>query len=154
MSIQESIRIVPKGDIGVVEFDLIGEKVNKLSTPVMTRLREVVNELKGSNYKAVVLMSKKPRIFIAGADIEEIKKISTKEEYQNVLKQAHEIFNALEDRPMPTSAAIHGACMGGGCELVLSCDYRLCSDATETRIGLQETKLGIILGFGECIPLP
>ncbi len=63
MSIQESIRIVPRGDIGFVEFDLIGEKVNKLSTPVMTRLREVVDELKGSRYKAVVLISRKTEDF-------------------------------------------------------------------------------------------
>jgi 3-hydroxyacyl-CoA dehydrogenase/enoyl-CoA hydratase/3-hydroxybutyryl-CoA epimerase len=154
MSIQESVRIVPKGDVAVVEFDLIGEKVNKLSSPVMTRIREVVAELKSSSYKAVVLISRKNRIFIAGADIEEIKKINTKEEYLNVLKQAHEIFNALEDLPMPTIAAIHGACMGGGCEMVLACDYRLCSDASETRIGLPETKLGIIPGFGGCVRLP
>jgi 3-hydroxyacyl-CoA dehydrogenase / enoyl-CoA hydratase / 3-hydroxybutyryl-CoA epimerase len=154
MSIQESLKIVPKGDIAFVEFDLVGEKVNKLSSPVMTRLKEVVGELKNSSYKAVVLISRKSKIFIAGADIEEIKKITTKEEYLNVLKQAHEIFNALEDLPMPTIAAIHGACLGGGCEMVLSCDYRLCSDSPDTRIGLPETKLGILPGFGGCVRLP
>lgn len=154
MSIQESIKIVPKGEIAFVEFDLIGEKVNKLSSPVMSRFREVVNELKTASYKAVVLISRKPKIFIAGADIDEIKKIQTKEEYINVLKQAHEIFNTLEDLPMPTIAAIHGACMGGGCEMVLACDYRLSSDAPETKIGLPETKLGIIPGFGGCVRLP
>src|SRR6516164_6153127 len=110
MSIQESVRIVPKGDIAFVEFDLIGEKVNKLSSPVMTRIREVVAELKSSSYKAVVLISRKSKIFIAGADIEEIKRITTKDEFLNVLKQAHDIFNALEDLPMPTIAAINGAC--------------------------------------------
>ena len=60
MSIQESIRIVPKGDVAVVEFDLIGEKVNKLSTPVLTRFKEVVEELGQSSYKAAVLISRKP----------------------------------------------------------------------------------------------
>src|SRR5882762_7564693 len=147
MSIQESVRIVPKGDVAFVEFDLIGEKVNKLSSPVLTRFRELVGELKTSSYKAVVLISRKQKIFIAGADIEEIKRINTKEEFANVLKQAHEIFNSLEDLPMPTIAAVHGACMGGGCEMILACDYRLCSDAPETKIGLPETKLGIIPGF-------
>jgi 3-hydroxyacyl-CoA dehydrogenase/enoyl-CoA hydratase/3-hydroxybutyryl-CoA epimerase len=154
MSIQESIRIVPQGEVAFVEFDLVGEKVNKLSSPVMTRLREVILELKTSPYKAVVLISRKSKIFIAGADIEEIKKINTKPEFLIVLKQAHEIFNALEDLPMPTIAAIHGACLGGGCEMVLACDYRLCSDSKETRIGLPETKLGIIPGFGGCVRLP
>lgn len=154
MSIQESLRIVPKGEIALLEWDLVGEKVNKLSSPVMVRLQELVAELKSSSYKAVVLVSRKPKIFIAGADIEEIKRINTKDEYLRVLAQAHSIFNALEDLPQVTIAAIHGACLGGGCELVLACDYRLCSDAPETKIGLPETQLGIIPGFGGCVRLP
>jgi len=154
MSIQDSLKIVPKGDIALLEWDLYREKVNKLSSPMMARLKDVVAELKTSNYKAVVLISRKPKIFIAGADIEEIKKINTKEEFTSVLTQAHEIFNALEDLPQVTVAAINGACLGGGCELVLCCDYRICSDAPDTKIGLPEVKLGIIPGFGGCVRLP
>lgn len=154
MSIEESLRIVPKGDIALLEWDLVGEKVNKLSSPVMVRLREVVQELKASSYKAVVLVSRKSKIFIAGADIEEIKRINSKEEYLSVLKQAHEIFSALEDLPQVTVAAIGGACLGGGCELVLACDYRICSDSSDTKIGLPEVKLGILPGFGGCVRLP
>jgi 3-hydroxyacyl-CoA dehydrogenase/enoyl-CoA hydratase/3-hydroxybutyryl-CoA epimerase len=154
MSIQESLKIVAKGDIALLEWDLVGEKVNKLASPVMFRLKEVVNELKNSKFKAVILVSRKPKIFIAGADIEEIKKITTKEEFSKVLTQAHEIFNAIEDLPMLTVAAINGACLGGGCELVLTCDYRICSDSKDTKIGLPETKLGIIPGFGGCVRLP
>ena len=56
MSIQESIKIVGKGEVALVEWDMIGEKVNKLSSPMMSRLREVVQELKNSKYKAVVLI--------------------------------------------------------------------------------------------------
>jgi 3-hydroxyacyl-CoA dehydrogenase/enoyl-CoA hydratase/3-hydroxybutyryl-CoA epimerase len=154
MSIQESLKIVPRGDIALLEFDLVGEKVNKLSSPVFFRLREVIEELRRSKFKAVVLISRKPRIFIAGADIEEIQRINSKEEYQKVLSLAHEILNAIEDLPMLTVAAIHGACLGGGTELVLTCDYRLCSDAPETKMGLPETQLGIIPGFGGCMRLP
>ncbi len=154
MSIQESLKIVPKGEIALLEWDLYREKVNKLSAPMMARLKDVVAELKSSNYKAVVLISRKPKIFIAGADIEEIKRISSKEEFTNVLNQAHEIFNALEDLPQVTVAAISGACLGGGCELVLCCDYRICSDSSDTKIGLPEVKLGIIPGFGGCVRLP
>lgn len=154
MSIQESLRIVPNGDIALLEWDLVGEKVNKLSSPVMVRLKEVVEELAKSKYKAVILVSRKQKIFIAGADIEEIKRINSKEEFKRVLDQAHSIFNALEDLPIVTIAAINGACLGGGCELVLTCDYRICSDSPDTKIGLPETKLGIIPGFGGCVRLP
>jgi 3-hydroxyacyl-CoA dehydrogenase / enoyl-CoA hydratase / 3-hydroxybutyryl-CoA epimerase len=154
MSIQESLKIVPHGEIALLEWDLVGEKVNKLSSPVMTRLKEVVAELASSKFKAVVLISRKSKIFIAGADIEEIKRINSKEEFTRVLDQAHQIFNALEDLPLVTIAAINGACLGGGCELILTCDYRICSDSPDTKIGLPEVKLGIIPGFGGCVRLP
>ena len=154
MSIQESLRIVPKGDVALLEWDLVGEKVNKLSSPVLTRLKEIVSELRTSNYKAVVLISRKPKIFIAGADIAEIEKITAKDECLKLLAQAHEIFNALEDLPQVTISAVNGACMGGGCELILTTDYRICSDSPETKIGLPEVKLGIIPGFGGCVRLP
>lgn len=154
MSIQESIRIVPRGEIALVEWDLVGEKVNKLSTPVMTRFKEVLEELNNSSYKAAILISRKPGIFIAGADIEEIKSLKTREAFMPALTAAHEVFNLIEDMKMPVIAAINGACLGGGCELILACDYRMASDDKSTRIGLPEVKLGIIPGFGGCVRLP
>ncbi len=158
MSIQESIRIVPKtvqgGQIALIEWDLVGEKVNKLSTPVMTRFREVLEELNRSNYQAAVMISRKSSIFVAGADIEEIKSLKTKEAFMPALQAAHGVFNLLEDMKMPVIAAIHGACLGGGCEMVLACDYRIATDDSATRIGLPEVKLGIIPGFGGCVRLP
>lgn len=154
MSIQESIRIVPKGEVALVELDLVGEKVNKLSSPVMARLREVVNELAKSNYKAAVLISRKQGIFVAGADIEEIKSLKTREQFKPLLEEAHKILNSIEDMKIPVIAAINGACLGGGCELALGCDYRIASDDPSTKIGLPETKLGIIPGFGGCVRLP
>lgn len=157
MSIQESIRIVPNkmnGAIAMIEFDLIGEKVNKLSTPVMTRFREVLEELDKGSYKVAILISRKPGIFIAGADIEEIKNLKTREAFMPALQSAHAIFNLLEDLKIPVIAAINGACLGGGCELSLACDYRIATDDPGTRIGLPEVKLGIIPGFGGCVRLP
>lgn len=154
MSIQESIKIVPQGDIAVVEFDLVGEKVNKFSTPVMMRLQEVLNELKRSSYKAVIFKSNKPKIFIAGADIEEIKGMTTKEQFEAAVKGGQEIMNQVEDLPMPTIAAVHGACMGGGCEFILACDYRIASEESSTKIGLPEIQLGILPGFGGTQRMP
>ena len=159
MSIQESIRIVPRklssgGEIALVEWDLIGEKVNKLSSPVMARFKEVLEELAKSQYLAAIMISRKPGIFIAGADIEEIKGIKTREAFMPALEGAHAIFNSIEDLKIPVIVAIHGACLGGGCELSLACDYRIATDDPGTRIGLPEVKLGIIPGFGGCVRLP
>lgn len=154
MSIKDSVKIVPKGEIAIVEFDLPGEKVNKFSTPVMLRLKEVVAELKGSKYKAVIFKSNKPKIFIAGADIDEIKVMTTPEQFEKAVAGGQEVFNEIEDLPMLTIAAINGACAGGGCEFIMACDYRIASDDPSTRIGLPETKLGIIPGFGGCVRMP
>ncbi len=154
MSHKDSIKIVPQGDVAFVEFDLVGEKVNKLSTPVVLRLQEVLIELKSSAYKAVVLISNKPKIFIAGADIDEIKSMNSREQFEKAVAAGQNIFNLIEDLPIPVIAAVHGACAGGGCEMILACDYRMASDDPGTRIGLPETQLGIIPGFGGCVRMP
>lgn len=158
MSIQESLKIVPhkisSGEVAVLEFDLVGEKANKFSTPVMLHFQKLIDQLRTSSYKALIIISKKPKIFIAGADIDEIKAMTTKEEFERAVGGGQNVFNALEDLPMPTIAAIHGACMGGGTEMILACDYRIASEDSATRIGLPETQLGIIPGFGGCVRLP
>lgn len=154
MSIKESLKIVPQGDVAVVEFDLVGEKVNKFSTPVMMRLKEVIEELSKSSFKAVIFKSNKPKIFIAGADIEEIQAMTTKDQYAAAVKGGQDVFNLLEDLKIPTIAAVNGACMGGGCEFIMACDYRIASDDSSTKIGLPETQLGIVPGFGGCVRMP
>lgn len=142
------------GSVGYLEFDLENEKVNKLSTPVMLKLRELLQEAARAQYKALVFLSKKQKIFIAGADIDEIRKLNTADQFRDAVKQGQSIFDMIEDLPFPTFAMIHGACAGGGCELVLACDYRIASDDSSTRIGLPETMLGILPGFGGCVRLP
>ena len=99
-------------------------------------------------------ISRKKNIFIAGADIGEIKSINKIETFREVILSAHAILNSFEDMPIPTIAAIHGACLGGGCEWSLACDYRVATDASCTRLGLPETRLGLIPGFGGCWRLP
>lgn len=154
MSMEESVKLVNKGEYAVLELDLVGEKVNKLSSPVMMRLQQVLQEVEKSSYKLLVVLSRKKNIFIAGADIEEIKALNDKESIFKAVESGQNIISQFEDLKIPVVAAIHGACMGGGTELALACDYRVASDASSTRIGLPETQLGIIPGFGGCVRLP
>ncbi len=154
MGIENSVRLVPEKEIAWVIFDLEGEKVNKLSSPIMKRFQEILVGLKSSNFKALIIISQKPNIFIAGADINEIKAMNSKDEFEKAVSGGQEIMNMVEDLPFPVIAAIHGACMGGGTELSLACDYRIASDDPSTKIGLPEVQLGIIPGFGGSVRAP
>ena len=152
--LKEAFTIKPEGEIAVVTFDIPNEKVNKFSTAVMLRLKEVIEELNRSSYKAAVFVSGKAKIYIAGADIDEIKNLKTKEEFDRAVKGGQDVFNEVEALKIPIIAAVHGACMGGGCEFIMACDYRIASEDPSTKIGLPETQLGIIPGFGGCIRMP
>ncbi len=151
---ESSLKLVPEKEIAWLILDLAGEKVNKLSTPVMNRLREILESLHGSSFKALIIISEKPGIFIAGADINEIRAMNSANEFDRAVAGGQEIMNLIEDLPIPVIAAIHGACMGGGTELSLACDYRICTEDPSTKIGLPEIQLGIIPGFGGCVRAP
>ena len=153
MEMSVSLRV--ENNIGWLELDLQGEKVNKFSEPVLIRFNEVLKEIKSNKkIKILVVVSKKKKIFIAGADINEIKRIDTKEEFLKAVETGQKLMNDFEDLKVPVVAAVNGACMGGGCEFILACDYRVASDDRSTKIGLPETQLGILPGFGGCIRLP
>ena len=103
--------------------------------------------------KGVLLSSAKPA-FIVGADITEFLSLfnAPSEKLANWLAFANGIFNRTEDLPVPTLSAIKGYALGGGCECVLATDYRIATP--DARIGLPETKLGIMPGFGGSVRLP
>ena len=138
-----------------LNFDLPGEKVNKLGPAVLNELKGVLETLKTKKeIKALVVISEKENIFIAGADIDVIKTIKTKEDGIRLASEGQAIIEQLEEMPFPVIAAIHGASMGGGTELALCCKYIVVSDHNSTKIGLPEVNLGILPGFGGTVRLP
>lgn len=141
--------------IAHIEWDLEGENANKLNTRTMTAFRDILDKLNsGSEAQVAIISSKKSKIFMAGADIDEIKTLKSRADFEAAVQAGQDVMNRIEDLKIPVIAAIHGACVGGGCEMVLACDYRLASSADSTKIGLPEVKLGIIPGFGGCVRLP
>jgi len=141
-------RVTTEG-IGVLTFDLPGQKVNKFSRVVMAELSNVVRDLaQRGGIRALVIRSAKPGIFIAGADLDEFLLIRSVEEAADAARGGQRVFDAIEALPFPTVAAIGGSCVGGGCELALACDIRIAADTDKVRIGLPETKLGIFPGWG------
>lgn len=152
---EKSVRLEKRGAVGMIVFDAANSKANTLGTPVMLRLFELLSEIeKDKEIAAVVIISRKPTIFIAGADISEIQSLTTGGMPVDTLMKLQSIFTFLEKLPIPSIAAIHGACMGGGCELALACDYRIVTDARETRIGLPEVQLGVLPGWGGTQRMP
>ncbi|WP_445004156.1 fatty acid oxidation complex subunit alpha FadB [Halomonas mongoliensis] len=142
------------GDIATLTFDLQDESVNKLSSAVVTELEEAVKALQAeSGLKGLVLASAK-EAFIVGADITEFQGMFGKggDFLESMLMRVHGIFNAIEDLPFPTVTAINGLALGGGCEVLLTTDFRVMSETAQ--IGLPETKLGILPGWGGCVRLP
>jgi 3-hydroxyacyl-CoA dehydrogenase / enoyl-CoA hydratase / 3-hydroxybutyryl-CoA epimerase len=104
--------------------------------------------------EGVVILSAKKSIFIAGADLKTLLHQARTGEMGEFIAEGQRIFNRLSALKIPTCAAIHGACAGGGYEIALACDWRVASDDPATRIGLPETTLGLIPAWGGCTRLP
>src|SRR5436853_7877261 len=104
--------------------------------------------------EGVVILSAKKSIFIAGADLKTLLHQAQTGEMGGFIAEGQRIFNRLAALKIPTCAAIHGACAGGGYEIALACDWRVASDDPATRIGLPETTLGLIPAWGGCTRLP
>ena len=83
-----------------------------------------------------------------------IEDCKTQEEATALAKEGQRLFARLESLAFPTIAAIHGACLGGGLELALACQYRIATSDTKTRLGLPEVQLGLLPGSGGTQRLP
>lgn len=140
---------------GIAELSFCAPtSVNKLDLHTLESLDKALDALAAdSSVKGLILSSDKDA-FIVGADITEFLGLFAKPEAEldEWLQFANRIFNKLEDLPFPTLSALKGHTLGGGCECVLATDFRI-GDAT-TSIGLPETKLGIMPGFGGTVRLP
>ncbi len=153
----KSLNLKIENKIAILEFDQPDSKVNMLNTQTMTELAGIIDRLKGvskAEVRALIITSKKPGIFIAGADIKEIEHIVTTDGARDKARKGKEILNGLQNLDMVTIAAINGVALGGGLELALACGYRVASFSEKVKIGLPEVNLGIIPGFGGTQRLP
>ncbi len=144
-----------EGGVAVVTFDLPGEAVNKLTRGVIDELRALMDRVDSdSSIRAVVLISGKPDLFIAGADIDGFLELRTAAEAEALSREGQEMMNRIERLRAPVVYAIHGACMGGGLEGALAAAYRIATDHPKTVLALPEVQLGLIPGAGGTQRLP
>ncbi|MCG3731655.1 fatty acid oxidation complex subunit alpha FadJ [Vibrio cincinnatiensis] len=142
--------------IAWLAIDVPGEKMNTLQAAFAQEMQDVFKQLdeQKKQLKGLIIYSLKPDNFIAGADVRMLDACRSASEAQSLATQGQQMFQQLEAFPFPVVAAIHGPCLGGGLELALACDYRVCSDDDKTRLGLPEVMLGLLPGSGGTQRLP
>jgi 3-hydroxyacyl-CoA dehydrogenase/enoyl-CoA hydratase/3-hydroxybutyryl-CoA epimerase len=141
--------------LATLTFDSPDRKVNVFTRAAFQELERLVDELAGrKDIGCLILLSGKPGNFIAGADVEEIARVTDPVEAEAGSRVGHRLFSAWEGLPFPTVAAIRGVCLGGGLEISLASTYRVASDRADTKMGLPEVRLGILPGWGGSTRLP
>ncbi len=133
-----------KGAIGVITINR-PEALNALNSQVLEDLEATFKSVNLEEVRALVLTGAGEKSFVAGADIGEMSTLS-KKEGEAFGKKGNDVFRMIETFPIPVIAAVNGFALGGGCEISMSCDIRLCSD--NAVFGQPEVGLGITPGFG------
>ncbi|HEY1765483.1 MAG TPA: 3-hydroxyacyl-CoA dehydrogenase NAD-binding domain-containing protein [Opitutaceae bacterium] len=140
--------------VGWIIFDDPNSSANVFNLDTFDALDSAISALTSPSVKAVVVVSGKERIFIAGADLKWVVGLADAELAEEFSRNGQHLFQRLGTMLVPVVSAIHGACAGGGYELALACRWRIASDALATHIGLPEVGIGTIPGWGGCVRLP
>lgn len=151
----ENFTYAVDGGVAVITFDLVGEPVNTLAPAIAAEFEALMTRAASdAEARAIVFTSGKKDTFIAGAKLELLQTVKTVAEATALARQGQVSFDRLDAFAKPVVAAIHGACLGGGLEWALACDYRLASDSPKTSLGLPEVQLGLLPGAGGTQRLP
>lgn len=132
------------GFVGVITINR-PQALNALNSQVLEDLEETFKAVDLESTRALVLTGAGEKSFVAGADIGEMSTL-TKAEGEAFGKKGNDIFRMIETFPIPVIAAVNGFALGGGCEIAMSCDIRICSE--NALFGQPEVGLGITPGFG------
>ena len=133
-----------KDAVGIITINR-PQALNALNSQVLEELDEVFSNVDLNTVRCLVLTGAGEKSFVAGADIAEMSTL-TKAEGEAFGKKGNDVFRKIETFPIPVIAAVNGFALGGGCEISMSCDIRICSD--NAVFGQPEVGLGITPGFG------
>ena len=140
----EFIQYEQKGAVATIT--IAREKaLNALNSQVLDELDATLDQVDLGEVRCLILTGAGEKSFVAGADIGEMSTL-TKEQGEAFGKKGNDVFRKLETFPIPVIAAVNGFALGGGCEIAMSCDIRLCSETAV--FGQPEVGLGITPGFG------
>ena len=144
------VNVELQGAVAVLTIDR-PKALNALNPEVLADLKAAFEGIDQNAVRCVVLTGAGDKSFVAGADIGSMSTM-TKAEGTDFGKTGNDIFLMIESFPLPVIAAVNGFALGGGCELAMSCDIRICSD--NAMFGQPEVGLGITPGFGGTQRLP
>ena len=133
-----------KGQVGTITINR-PKALNALNSAVLDELNEAFDSVDLTEVRCLILTGAGEKSFVAGADIGEMSTLS-KAEGEAFGKKGNDLFLKIESFPIPVIAAVNGFALGGGCEISLSCDFRICSE--NAIFGQPEVGLGITPGFG------
>ena len=145
----EFITYEVEGQIGIITINR-PKALNALNSAVLDELDKTLDAVDQEAIRCLILTGAGEKSFVAGADIGEMSTL-TKAEGEAFGKKGNDVFRKLETFPIPVIAAVNGFALGGGCEISMSCDIRICSE--NAVFGQPEVGLGITPGFGGTQPL-
>lgn len=140
----EFVTYETEGYVGIITINR-PKALNALNSQVLDELDATFRAVNTDEVRCLILTGAGEKSFVAGADIGEMSTL-TKAEGEAFGKKGNDIFRMIESFPIPVIAAINGFALGGGCEISMSCDIRICSD--NAVFGQPEAGLGITPGFG------
>jgi enoyl-CoA hydratase len=140
----EFIKYEEEGQISIITINR-PKALNALNSQVLDELNRELDNIDTNKIRSLIITGEGEKSFVAGADISEMSTL-TKEQGKSFSKKGNDIFRKIETFPIPVIAAINGYALGGGCEISMSCDIRICSE--NAIFGQPEVGLGITPGFG------
>lgn len=120
------------------------QSLNALNSSILNEMRDFLENIDTKATRCLIITGDGPKSFVAGADISEMAGLDA-QQGEAFGKRGAGVFRLIETLPIPVIAAINGFALGGGCELAMACDIRICSN--NARFGQPEVGLGIIPGF-------
>ena len=141
--------------IAILTMDVPGESMNTLKADFGEEISAILTQIEDDkDIKGVVFASGKKDSFVAGADVAMLAACESAADAENLSTQGQLLFARMGKINKTFVAAIHGPALGGGLELALACDYRVCSDSDKTQMGLPEVQLGLLPGSTGTQKLP
>ncbi|MFF2175086.1 enoyl-CoA hydratase [Lysinibacillus sp. NPDC058147] len=141
-----------KAEDGVAVITIARPPANALSRGIIAEVNAVLDAVENDDTVRVLVLHGEGRFFSAGADIKEFTEVESGDEFSKLANNGQQVFERVESFSKPIIAAIHGAALGGGLELAMSCHLRFVTESA--KLGLPELQLGLIPGFGGTQRLP